>query len=66
MSMGFVNRILTDPRVYALWIMPFARRKIAPLLPHVDLPSVRRVLDLAVVPEPTRVSFIVRTMSGST
>jgi len=48
--MSFVSRLLEDPRVYRLHQAPFAEAKLAPVLRHNDLRTVRRVLDVACGP----------------
>lgn len=45
-----VTRILEIPLVYRLWMAPWAERKLAPVLAHVDLRKVRRVLDVGCGP----------------
>lgn len=47
---GLRDRLLELPLVYRLWQAPFAARKLAPLLRHNDLASVRRVLDVGCGP----------------
>lgn len=48
--MRIPSRLLEHPGVYRLWQMPFAERKLAPVLRHNDLSLVRRVLDVACGP----------------
>jgi SAM-dependent methyltransferase len=48
--MNLVDRILSQPIAYRLWMMPFAARKLESLAKHNDLRSVRRVLDVGCGP----------------
>jgi SAM-dependent methyltransferase len=48
--MSFVNYLLEQTVVYSLWQAPFAAEKIAPVLRHNDLRTVRRVLDVGCGP----------------
>jgi ubiquinone/menaquinone biosynthesis C-methylase UbiE len=48
--MSFVNYLLEQTVVYSLWQAPFAAEKIAPMLKHNDLRTVRRVLDVGCGP----------------
>jgi SAM-dependent methyltransferase len=48
--MSFVNFLLEQTVVYSLWQAPFAAEKVAPVLKHNDLRSVRRVLDVGCGP----------------
>ena len=45
-----IDRIVSWPLVYRLWMAPFAERKFAPIVSHNDLGSVRRVLDVGCGP----------------
>lgn len=48
--MNLLDRILDDPRLYRLWQLPFAERKLEPVHRHSDLGTARRVLDVACGP----------------
>lgn len=47
---GFVEVLLEQTHVYRLWQAPFAADKLIPILEHIDLRQVRRVLDVACGP----------------
>lgn len=48
--MGFSDALLEQTHVYRLWMVPFAAKKLAPVLKHNDLSRVRRVLDVGCGP----------------
>ena len=52
MSIGrrATDRLLEVPAVYRLWQAPFANAKLRPFLERVNLPTVRRVLDVGCGP----------------
>jgi SAM-dependent methyltransferase len=45
-----LDRIMSWPVVYRLWIAPFAESKFAPIIAHNDISSVRSVLDVGCGP----------------
>jgi len=48
--MSLVDYLLEQTAVYRLWQAPFATAKLAPMLAHNDIDSVRRVLDVGCGP----------------
>ncbi|MGB0036973.1 MAG: methyltransferase domain-containing protein [Candidatus Acidiferrales bacterium] len=45
-----LDAFMSSPRVYRLWMAPFAEKKFAPVAVHNDLGRVRRVLDVGCGP----------------
>lgn len=54
---SLLDSILDHPRLYRLWQLPFARRKLKPLRRHNDLAAARRVLDVACGPGTNAAEF---------
>ncbi len=48
--MNLIDKILSQPLMYRLWMTPFASRKLEPISQHNDLGSIRRVLDVGCGP----------------
>jgi SAM-dependent methyltransferase len=49
-EVNVVTEVLEHPRLYEFWQLPFAHRKLAPVLRHNDVAAARRVLDIACGP----------------
>ncbi|MDF2772419.1 MAG: Methyltransferase type 12 [Geminicoccaceae bacterium] len=58
MFKALTSRIMENTLAYRLWMAPFADKKMAPILAHNDLRTVRRVLDVGCGPGTNTAHFL--------